>query len=41
MHECFREAEMDEREEIKSQERHHGDVDIEDLFTQCYLNHFS
>ena len=25
MHECFREAEMDEKEEIKSQERHHGD----------------
>ena len=50
MHERFREAEMDEKEEIKSQERHHGDgkkgekeehLDIEDLFTQCYLNHFS
>lgn len=46
MHERLREAEMDEKEEIKSQERHHGDgkkeeneehLDIEDLLTQCYF----
>ena len=49
MHERFREAEMDEKEEIKSQERHHGDgkkeeneghLDIEDLLTQCYFIFF-
>ena len=37
MHECFREAEMDEKEEIKSQERHHGDGKKEEKEEHLYI----